>query len=346
MPKQAAMTPESIARNFRKWLEGRGSETTGERWGQIAHDFLRDLWTKKQPKRPEDFTKEDILNFMAVLKKRRGKRGEPYKDSTRRTMAGVCVSLYKFLKVPRSQWAPEAWERGDLPRGDAADRPQPTYTLDEMLAIVEAAKDNPRDYAWHSVWAEHMPRRREIMLMRVKDFQTEQGRAYKLFIQTAKHGIQANVTLSKRTAKRVLAYLKTRSITSGDEPLFAAEDGGQIDTSDLNTIHGHYCRKAGIQCKGLHAGRRGLTTWLDEEGVQASDIQRIGRWKTPSMPFRYIQRDRKKSEEKLINLHPFYSEETPQVITPSIPAKITRITKITQPPKKPKKVVDWMEQYE
>lgn len=129
-----------------------------------------------------------------------------------------------------------------------------------------------------------------------------------LVVRTAKGGDRRVRTLDDDTITALNSYLAVRK--SKDPHLFVSEQGITFSVTTLGNRFRKIARASGFDKHiGLHAMRRGVTTWLFQAGMRERELQELMGWKSITMPSQYVQLVPGVIEEKAQALHPFSKKE-------------------------------------
>jgi integrase len=279
-------------------LKGR-AETSIDRFRDVAEEFVRAVGKKKA------YSTEDVDRFNEYLLAKQKTRG--WTDDTR--MKGsylrfVHYALKALFRANKWEWYDEDDE--ELPK---LNRPlRRFYHIDDINKILDAAKAsrNLRDYAAFRLINLAFSRRRSWVLLKRWDYDPEHG---VIKMPIIKGGRQLVLELDKETNDALLKYLSKR--VDQYQAMFPSyrprHESGQMRPEYVNTLLKKYCAMAGVECKGVHAFRRGMVTYLYDQGYREKEIYEMGDWSSEDMVREYIQLSESYSSEGRREGHPFFA---------------------------------------
>ena len=262
-------------RNFAKELKFRGvSEQTFDRFMYVAADFIEFAGEKKE------YSRKDVTAYINSKK-----ASGTYKRF-------LFYALKAFFKANDWEWD---FTKVDIPKVDSANRPY--LTPDQIKELLELTKSSPRDYAIFRLASTKGLRRSEIVNLKKADYKPPY-----LYIRTAKHGEERTLVLDKKTVSAINKYLSLRVDRS---PYLFVNNDKQFTIGTLSNLFRLYANRMGLsKGYGWHAFRRGLTTYLLQQGWPETKIQKLFGWKTRVMVSIYARLSPKEVQEeanKIIN---------------------------------------------
>lgn len=272
------------------------SEDTISRYSTTIREFLSVVGEK------ETYTKEDVMTFLGHLqsKKKKHGTGKRMKGAYLRFSWYAVKTFYRCLAVP---WE---YQREETPKLDAPNRPY--YTMEEMTRLIKAMEGNDRNWLIFRIISLSMARRKSITLVKREDYDPRIGT---LKMPSVKRGRTPIIDLDSETKTVMDRYLASRTddypalLTS---PKTRNEDGF-MTVGWLNQLLDYYCKIASIECKGMHAWRRGMVTYLYEKGLREREIFEMGDWRTEAMVFQYVQLSPTYAREARKEHHPFFKKD-------------------------------------
>ena len=169
-----------------------------------------------------------------------------------------------------------------------------------MLAELGTAPIDVRDRLIVLMARDTMCRRSELVALQVEDVEiTPSGEGTVLIRQskTDQVGEGMMAYLSPPTVLAFREWLDITGLTSG--PLFrwvySWEHGlhdAPLSARMVNEVFRKLAKRAGLNVEGLtgHSARVGMAQDLTAAGVSLTALQQAGRWKTPQMPAKYVER--------------------------------------------------------
>jgi len=235
---------------------------------------------------------------------KRPKEAKPLKPST----------VYKLIKTVKVffNWcvkrkliviSPAADVRNPRPsdtvRGRAA-------TVEEMQAVINAAKDHPRDYAIVLLLARSGCRRGDVASLRIRDLDLDKNEAY----VTGKGDKRRAIFFDDATSEAIQQWLQVRPKTNHDL-VFTGEAGvargKPLSGQAIRQITARRSEEAGLdRAINPHRFRHGVGTELAAQGVKLTAIQRYLGHSNPNTTLRYIEavdKDMKEASEILGGRH-------------------------------------------
>jgi len=245
---------ENIVEQFRDWLEGdKRSKYTVKQYTHFVRHFLEII-----KKDPQDISAEDIEKFKQYLAIEKG-----YAKNSIYIAIKAIQAFLKFL--------------GKEIRASAPRRTQqlPKYLNDnETHALIEAAKENPRDYAILRTLAYTGLRVSELCNLEIEHIDFAQGVIY---VRSGKGDKDRIVVLEESTASALRNYLSERyKRNTKTNHVFISQKNTPISPLSVERIVKKYARKAGIMKKVTpHVLRHTLATTLLNNGADIRFIQTI-----------------------------------------------------------------------
>ncbi len=239
--------------NYRRYLEGeKKSENTVEQYTRIVRDML--LYIKK---RVEDIGVRDINRYKIYLSTKR----KYSKNSLYLAIKAISSFFrYKGLDIARNIKPPK--------------RPKsmPKYLSEEEVKnLLNAARNNPRDYAIISLLAYSGLRVSELCNLRVEDVDLNERVIY---VHSGKGDKDRIVVISEHAAEAIENYLFQRE--DNLIYLFASQKGEKISRVQVFRIVKKYAKIAGIKKNVTpHVLRHTLATTLLKRGVDIRFIQQF-----------------------------------------------------------------------
>jgi integrase len=278
------------------------SDTSIERYRATCEEFRRAIGVKVA------YTTDDVEAFQAFQlnkPKVRGHLDEPEMKGSYLRYVHYCLkALFKANKWP---WYEE--EEDLLPK---LNRPlRKWYSFEDIEKILDAAKKggNLRDYLGFRLIVLAFSRRRSWRLLQRWDYDPDHGT---LKMPSIKGGRNINIELDKETNDLMLKWLASR--TDAYPALLPSfrprNDKGMMRPEYINTLLKKYCDLAGVECKGVHAFRRGMVTYMHEVlGYSETEIWQMGDWTTKDMVSEYIQLGADYATKGRKEGHPFFEQQ-------------------------------------
>ena len=269
---------------FASWLRSLNySPATVERYSQLARAFVAAAGDPRADPRGA------VERFLSRLS------AEGACGNTLRFAYYAIKTLYRYLGLP---WP---FDRREAPRPSRPRAPAPT--MDEVMRVVRAAEasGNLRDAAIIRLAAALGCRRSELAAMNRDDFDPVNMRVR---VPSAKGEEPVWRPVDPRTAELLQAYLSSRRDRS--PAMFVGRGGRRLTPAELSIIARKYFRAAGLPYAGFHCFRRALTTELFRRGLRERELQEAMRWRSATMPARYIHLMAGEVERKYIEAHPLF----------------------------------------
>lgn len=164
---------------------------------------------------------------------------------------------------------------------------KPTVNLETFRALLNGCigRNADRDKALLLFAFDSAMRMNEIRELNIENIDSITGRVEILHGKGDKFGI---TNVSAPTLRALRAYLKTRSVARGDEPLFAASTGARLTIRGLSSVLTRIQQRAGINVHGFHSFRRGFGTEFIRNGGDLSTLQKIYRHSDVSTTISYL----------------------------------------------------------
>ena len=145
-------------------------------------------------------------------------------------------------------------------------------SADQIKLILGSCK-NTRDRCMVYVLLDSGVRISELCALNVGDVDMKTGEVH---VQKGKGGKGRYTHVSARTRKEMLTYLRTRSDTGTDEPLFVSESSGNRLTKDGATLAIRRLRlDSGVKDCAAHSFRRTCAITMMRQGVNIYVIARM-----------------------------------------------------------------------
>lgn len=294
------MNPSILVEKLESAISGRkADETTVPRYLELFKDFLNFIESQDwlSPKPP--LGKEHVDAYLTHLKKQGSEAGH---------LRWVYFALVGIFKELQWTWPYEEHKKA-APR-PPTEQHQPYFTEDQMLTFLETVEKqgNLRDNALMIVAAACHPARIQLRNMNREDYNPKTKRLH--VAPRLKGDLPGDPLLPEVAWRKVGQYLNSRKDESN--VMFLSERGGRLSTTQLTRIFEKFLKLSRLptdQRHGFHSFRRGMATIHHDGGMSEKEIQEVGRWKTPTMPHRYIQLVDEKVEEKRIRTHPLFTKE-------------------------------------
>ena len=239
--------------NFREHLRGeKKSENTINEYSLIVRQMLKYL-----KKRAEDITFGDLNKYKMYL-------------STRRKYSKN--SLYLAVKAIRAYFRFKGLDTADKLKSPKRPKQMPKYlSEDEVKRLLEAAKENPRDYAIVSLLAYSGLRVSELCNLKLEDVDFS-GRI--IYVRSGKGDRDRIVVVSPHVIDAIQDYLLTRD--NDMEYIFSSQKSERISRVQVFRLVKKYAKKAGIKKEVTpHVLRHTLATTLLRRGVDIRFIQQF-----------------------------------------------------------------------
>jgi site-specific recombinase XerD len=174
---------------------------------------------------------------------------------------------------------------------------------DDMRLALRAAGPSPslatlRDLALALVMRDLLARRSEAVALMAEDVTRGRDGSATVLIRRGKtdqEGAGEVRWLSPRTVEHLTRWLAAAEITTG--PIFHAVNkagriGLPLTAPEVPRILRRIAKLAGIDAKGVsgHSCRVGMAQDLAASGAELPELMQAGRWKSPTMPARYTER--------------------------------------------------------
>ncbi len=238
---------------FKNYLEGeRKSENTISEYVHFASQMLTFIG-----KKPKDINSGDIRKYKIYLATKK-----KYSKNTIYLALKAATSYFKYKKLQ----PPEELKPPKRPKQ------MPKYlTEEEVRRLLEAAEENPRDYAIISLLAYSGLRVSELCNLRFEDVELAERVVY---VRSGKGDKDRIVVISEKAAEAIENYLMSR--TDSLEYLFSTQKSEQITRVHVFRIVKKYAQKAGIRKNVTpHVLRHTLATTMLRRGVDIRYIQQF-----------------------------------------------------------------------
>jgi len=259
----------------------RYSPNTVTRYLEVVTEFLSSQDPRRGAKAVEDFL---------VKKAREGAKG-----STLRFHYYVLKTLYRFLGLP---WP---FDRMDVPKVGSQRTPYLTEEQFKQLLELVEAEGSLRDQALIRLGAALGCRRSELVALNREDFDPTRCMVR---VPSMKREEPVWRPIDPKTASILQSYLNSRH--DRERALFVNNKGRRLSTVEANMVLRKYMRRMGLPFSGFHVLRRSLVTILFKHGLRERELQEALRWKTASMPARYIHLMSSEVEAKYVKAHPLF----------------------------------------
>ncbi len=239
--------------SFVRHLEGeKRSENTVKEYSYLVRDMF--MFIKK---RAEDITIGDLNRFKIYL-------------STKKKYSKN--SLYLAVKAIKAYFKYKGLDTASTLTAPKRPRQMPKYlTEEEVKRLLDAAKDNPRDFAILSLLVYSGLRVSELCNLRLEDIDFAERVVY---VRSGKGDKDRIVVISQAAVNALEEYLSTR--TDDMEYLFASRKSPQITRVQVFRIVRKYARLAGIKKNVTpHVLRHTLATTMLRRGVDIRYIQQF-----------------------------------------------------------------------
>ena len=240
--------------------------------GASIDAFLYDLRTRKRRPATLKYHQNELGYF---LKWAEGAHLSSLKDLTPRHLRSYFVQLGETRKTANSihaayrsikTWLKWSWEEYQLETRCPIERvqveapdesPKPGISLEDVEKLLSSCSQsqNPkRDYALFLFLLDTGIRRKELVMLNVGDL--HQDGSITLRPGTTKNKAARPAFLVSETRRALLAYLRERENLSGEDPLFATDEGKRFSPDGLYQVLRRRIKDAGIEQAGFHAFRR------------------------------------------------------------------------------------------
>jgi integrase len=170
--------------------------------------------------------------------------------------------------------------------------------VERVLATIGDSLIDQRDLALLLVARDMLARRSEVVALQAADVQFgDDGTATVLVRRsmTDATGEGAVLWLSPRTVMALRAWLAAAGITEGlvfRAVLKGGRVGGAIEPGEVVRVFKKLAERAGIDPASIsgHSARVGMAQDLVGHGAELAAVMQAGRWKSPTMPARYAER--------------------------------------------------------
>lgn len=238
---------------FQRYLEGdKRSPGTVKRYTLIVRRMLNEI-----NKDPEKITAEDLEQYKQYLAIQK----EYSKNSLYTTIKGI-QAFFKYLKKDAA---------ADLkpPKRPSQD---PKYLTEaEAHALIEASKENARDYALILVLGYSGLRVGELCSLTIDDIDLSEK---VIHVHSGKGDKDRIVVIEEKTIEALKCYITTRRATTNK--LFVSDRHIGISPRTVEYLVKRYAQKAGLTKKVTpHVLRHTLATTLLRRGADIRFIQKI-----------------------------------------------------------------------
>jgi len=244
---------EKEVEDFREHLRGeKKSENTISEYSLIVRNMLKYL-----RKRAEDITLGDLNRYKMYL-------------STRKKYSKN--SLYLAVKAIKAYFRFKGLDTAEKLTSPKRPKQMPKYlSEDEVKRLIEASKENPRDYAIISLLAYSGLRVSELCNLRLEDVDFSERIIY---VHSGKGDKDRIVVVSPHVIEAIQNYLITRD--DDMEYLFSSQKSDKISRIQVFRLVKKYAEKAGIKKDVTpHVLRHTLATTLLRRGVDIRFIQQF-----------------------------------------------------------------------
>ena len=238
---------------FEDYLRGeKKSENTIKEYSLLVRNMLRYL-----RKRAEEITLGDLNRYKMYL-------------STRKKYSKN--SLYLAVKAIKSYFKYKGLDTANGLTSPKRPKQMPKYlSEEEVKRLIEASRENPRDYAIISLLAYSGLRVSELCNLRVEDVDFNERIIY---VHSGKGDKDRIVVVSHHVIEALQNYLDTRE--DDLEYLFASQKSQRISRVQVFRLVKKYANRAGIKKEVTpHVLRHTLATTLLRRGVDIRFIQQF-----------------------------------------------------------------------
>ncbi len=244
---------DNEVKKFAQYLRGeKRSENTVKEYVHFVRDMLLHIG-----KRTEEITLGDLNRYKMYL-------------STRRHYSKN--SLYLAVKAIRAYFKYRDLDTASKLTAPKRPRQMPKYlTEEEAKRLIEASRENPRDYAIISLLAYSGLRVSELCNLRFEDVDFDERIIY---VRSGKGDKDRIVVVSSHVIEALQDYLLTRD----DDMvyLFSSRKSDRISRTQVFRIVKRYAKKAGIKKEVTpHVLRHTLATTMLRRGVDIRFIQQF-----------------------------------------------------------------------
>lgn len=189
-------------------------------------------------------------------------------------------TIHSYIRIVRRffKWLVE---EGHLDHNPAArlelpplpEEPPKAITEEDLYQLLDAAHNNPRNYALLCMLADTAARVGAISSLRLEDLELENRRA--LVREKGRGGGKRRyVYFSERTKKALEAYLRVRP--AGSEYLFVSRHGGAMTPHAIYQVLRRLAKKAGVKGRfNPHAFRHGWARGALKNGADLGTVADI-----------------------------------------------------------------------
>lgn len=251
-------------------LAGVVSSGTRKLYLRILHslvDFLGDVEVGQ-------ITVSDLRRWRASLAERRERWvNNPYRPPAAGGLSPWTIHSHVRIVRRFFKWLTEEKHLGQNPAARLElpilpEEPPKAIAAEDLRRLLDAARNNPRDYALLCVLADTAARVGAIATLKVKDLELENRRA--LVWEKGRGGRKKAhyIYFSERTQEAIREYLRVRSDRS--DYLFTSKRGGNLTPHAIYQVLRRLARKAGVTGRfNPHAFRHG---WAREALRNGADL--------------------------------------------------------------------------
>ena len=177
------------------------------------------------------------------------------------------------------------------------DRADPVFLrIDEYMRLLNAAADQPRDYAILQLFLQTGIRVAELVSLSFADIDLDQG----TMLINGKGNKQRTIYLEKKATQALRSYLAVRR-QSIDQQVFLNYQGAGLSVRGVMDIVEKYRKLSGISKKfSCHSLRHTCATYKASKGYTPAELQDLLGHEKPETSFIYVHmaRDAKKLMEQ------------------------------------------------
>ncbi|CAK0754409.1 hypothetical protein WCLP8_2590007 [uncultured Gammaproteobacteria bacterium] len=168
-----------------------------------------------------------------------------------------------------------------------------------MLATTGEALIDRRDMALMLIARDMLARRSELVATQVEDLAFAADGSATVLIRRSKTdpaGQGAILWLAPRTVVALRGWLEAAGITTGSIFRSVAKGGNTVgealEPGEVARLFKKLTKRAGIDSTQIsgHSARVGMAQDLVAHGAELPEVMQAGRWKSPTMPARYVER--------------------------------------------------------
>lgn len=195
---------------------------------------------------------------------------------------GGVMAVYRAVKAFLRWWEeetePEGWtnplRKVRAPRVNQP--PLPPADLEDVRAMLKACEaktfTGDRDKAILLFLLDTGVRRAELCAMDLADVNLQDGT---VVVRRGKGGKRRVTFVGAKTRRALVAYLRHRHGTTGEDPLWVTETDTRLSHAGLREIVRRRARQAGVPAPSLHAFRRAFALLSLRAGANVYALQRL-----------------------------------------------------------------------